>query len=40
MANRPVAGQLKQSILKYMNSAEFDPEVEVDQGQIQSLFEF
>ncbi len=40
MANRPVAGQLKQSILKYMNSGEFDPEVEVDVSQIQSLFNF
>jgi hypothetical protein len=40
MANRPVASQLKQSILKYMNSGEFNPEVEVDAAQIQSLFTF
>jgi hypothetical protein len=40
MANRPVTSQLKQSILKYMNSGEFDPEVEVEEAQIQSLFEF
>jgi hypothetical protein len=40
LANRPVANQLKYSILKYMNSGEFDPEVEVEEAQIQGLFEF
>jgi hypothetical protein len=40
LINRPIASQLKQSILKYMNSGEFDPEVEVEEAQIQSLFEF
>jgi hypothetical protein len=40
MAKRPVANQLKYSILKYMNSGAFDPDVELDASQIQSLFEF
>jgi len=37
LANRPVANQLKYSILKYMNSGEFDPEVEVNFEEIQTL---
>ena len=40
LINRPVASQLKHSILKYMNSGEFDPEVEVEAAEIQSLFTF
>jgi hypothetical protein len=37
LAKRPVANQLKYSILKYMNSGEFDPEVDVDIAQIKEL---
>jgi hypothetical protein len=40
LSKRPVANQLKHSILKYMNSREFSPEVEVDVEQIRSLFTF
>ena len=39
LANRPVANQLKYSILKYMNSGEFDPEVEVDISKIKELLD-
>lgn len=40
LAKRPVANQLRYSILKYMNSGAFDPDVEVEAEQIQSLFTF
>jgi hypothetical protein len=40
LSKRPVANQLRYSILKYMNSGSFDPDVELDAGQIQSLFAF
>jgi hypothetical protein len=37
LSKRPVAKQLKHSILSYMNSGEFDPEVEVDISEIKEL---
>jgi hypothetical protein len=37
LAGRPVARQLKSSILSYMNSSEFDPRVEADIDQIRGL---
>jgi hypothetical protein len=37
LKNRPVARQLKNSILEYMNSSEFDPQVQADLEQISSL---
>jgi len=37
--NRPVAKQLKQSILEYINSEKFNPESTVDWSVIQELFE-
>jgi len=40
LAKRPVANQLRYSILKYMNSGAFDPEQEVEAEQIRSLFTF
>jgi len=40
LPQRPVANQMKYSILKYMNSAAFNPEQELEAEQVQSLFEF
>jgi len=37
LADRPVARQLKNSILKYMNSSEFNPQVQADIEQIQGM---
>jgi hypothetical protein len=38
LENRPVARQLKYSLINYMNSADFSPERDISEAQLNSLF--
>ena len=38
LAKRPVARQLRESLLAYANSPEFQPKVELTDAQVSSLF--